>query len=167
MRESIGGAWIYGLVLGFVLLFTSFISLAISYNKVFKVKNEVVSIIEKYNGVNDKNKDIIANYLKTSGYSIKGASCDSIEDEASKGIAENKNYLDYMKVIANVGDDDSRTMCIKKVQREKNVYVYDIVLFYNFNIPAIGDIFKFKITGQTEDIYYPNDTNPYLNKLEP
>lgn len=163
MRESIGGAWIYALVLGFVLLFTSFISLAISYNKVFKVKNEVLSIIEKYNGVNDKNVDIIANYLKTSGYSIEGVDgntkCSSLgDDEATNFGSASPTGYKYFGAFNAVKDlKDDQTMCIKRIQREKNVYIYDVVLFYDFNIPVIGDIFKFKITGQSQDIYYPND----------
>ena len=162
MRESIGGAWIYALVLGFVLLFTSFISLAISYNKVFKVKNEVLSIIEKYNGVNDKNVDIIANYLKTSGYSIKGINgtkCSSLgeEEDTDFGSASTTGYKYFGDFTKKVNIADDKTMCIKRIQRERNVYIYDVVLFYDFNIPVIGDIFKFKITGQSQDIYYPRD----------
>ena len=45
MRESIGGAWLYSLIVIFVLLFTGFLALAINYTKVFRVKNEVISII--------------------------------------------------------------------------------------------------------------------------
>ncbi len=167
MRESIGGAWIYALVLGFVLLFTSFISLAISYNKVFKVKNEVLSIIEKYNGVNEKNKDIISNYLNTSGYSAEGINADKCkdidEDEATE--INRTGYKSYGEVVGDVKLSDDKTMCIKRIQREKNVYIYDVVLFYDFNIPLISEVFnfKFKISGQSQDIYYPNDL-PNLTK---
>ena len=48
MRETIGNTFIIKLVIVFTLLFSAFLALAISYNKVFRMKNEVLSIIEKY-----------------------------------------------------------------------------------------------------------------------
>ena len=54
MRETIGNTFIIKLVIVFTLLFSAFLALAISYNKVFRMKNEVLSIIEKYEGINEK-----------------------------------------------------------------------------------------------------------------
>ena len=159
MRESVGGAWIYGLVLGFVLLFTSFIALAINYNKVFKVKNEVLSMIEKYNGVNEVNKGIINNYLNNSGYSMTNITCSNYSgEEGLKSGETGSGYINYQKDIMGI-NPPQQDMCIRRVKRgdSGNVYAYDIILFYDLDVPIIGDIFKFKVTGRTQDIYYPND----------
>ena len=47
MRESIGGAWLVGIVITFVVLFTSYLALSVNYSKAFKVKNEIISLIAK------------------------------------------------------------------------------------------------------------------------
>ena len=51
MRESIGGTWLIGLVITFMLLFVAYLTVMINYSTAFKNKNEVVSIIEKYEGL--------------------------------------------------------------------------------------------------------------------
>ena len=52
MRESIGTQTIFKAVLIFTFLFSGFIAVAITYNKAYKIKNEVINILEKYEGVN-------------------------------------------------------------------------------------------------------------------
>ena len=68
MRETIGNTFIIKLVIVFTLLFSAFLALAISYNKVFRMKNEVLSIIEKYEGINDTSLNVINNYFYSNGY---------------------------------------------------------------------------------------------------
>ena len=48
MKEVYGSTWTLQLMIGFILLFVAFLTLTITYSKVFKLKNEVLSIIEKY-----------------------------------------------------------------------------------------------------------------------
>ena len=45
MRQSIGGTWLFSLMIIFILLFTAYLAVAINYSKSFKVKNEVINII--------------------------------------------------------------------------------------------------------------------------
>ena len=40
MRESIGGAWLFGIVIVFITLFASFLTYSISYTKAFNTKNK-------------------------------------------------------------------------------------------------------------------------------
>ena len=51
MKEAIGTTWTYTLVLVFTLIFTGFLVLSLAYAKAFKVKNEMTTIIEKYEGL--------------------------------------------------------------------------------------------------------------------
>ena len=67
MRESIGATWILQLVIIFMLIFVAFLALSVNYTKAYKIKNEVVTIIEKYEGVSSKKEgsiEIINNYLR-------------------------------------------------------------------------------------------------------
>ena len=68
MRESIGGAWILGIVMTFIVLFASFLAISINYAKAFKVKNNVVDLIEKNEGMTDNAVSDIYGYLQSQGY---------------------------------------------------------------------------------------------------
>ena len=46
MRESIGGAWLFGIVIVFIFLFAAFLTYSISYTKAFNIKNEIINYIE-------------------------------------------------------------------------------------------------------------------------
>ena len=153
MRESVGGAWVYGLVLTFVLMFTAFIALAINYNKVFRVKNDVLSFIEKYNGVNSENFELINDYLKTSGYSMSGIDCNnySVEDQTNS----TSSYVEFHDKFIPNEKNNNQNMCIRRIANG-DIDNYEIILFFDLKIPVIGDIFKFKVTGKTEDIHFPN-----------
>ena len=48
MRESFGGAFMIKLVLVFIVIYISFMAVAINYAKVFRVKNNVINILEQY-----------------------------------------------------------------------------------------------------------------------
>ena len=146
MREGISLTTIFRAIIIFTFLFTIFIALAISYNKAYKIKNETLSIIEKYEGITDKSLQIINNYLDKSGYNIKNscqdgefgvASLDSvILDEVSASSA-NRNYY----------------YCLSETLEGNKIH-YNIRIFYKFNLPYIGDLLTFSINGETKDIKY-------------
>ena len=50
MRESIGGLWLFSIVITFIVLFVSFLAYSISYTRAFKVKNEIINYIERAEG---------------------------------------------------------------------------------------------------------------------
>ena len=52
MREAIGGTWLFGLVITFIVFFASFLAISINYSKAFNVKNNIVDLISKYEGNN-------------------------------------------------------------------------------------------------------------------
>jgi len=54
MRHSIGGMWLLQLMVLFIFLFAAYIILTLNYSRTIKIKNEVVSMIEKYEGLNDE-----------------------------------------------------------------------------------------------------------------
>lgn len=168
MRESIGGAWLYGLVIGFIILFTSFLTIAINYTKVFKVKNEVTSIIEKQEGFTTNTRKLpggsltlIGNYLKSSGYTNKGRCPGGANKNKWFGFIEESNRL-------NQANNGKYLFCVKKSisvkkipsGKEKNSYYYDLVFFFKVDLPIIGELITFKIEDQTFNIYDAHDNIP-------
>lgn len=151
MRESVGGTWIVGLVITFMLLFVSYLTIMINYSSTFKTKNEVVQIIEKYEGLSTNvggSVDIINNYLRNSGYSATGK-CDNnwygITDLTRARFTKNANNAFY---------------CVKRsdLTRDKDIEsgYFDIQLFIQFDLPILGQIGQFRVKGQTIKINHIN-----------
>lgn len=151
MKESIGESWTIQLIAAFVLLFVAFLSLMIAYSRCFKVKNEVVSIIEKYETL-EKSKSIISDYMDASGYTGTGT-CKKNEDG---GIKATKTYCLKDSGLDAINDTTTGCRACIEQQNDNNnhVTVYRVSLFYNFNIPAFGRLATFEVTGKTIDLKY-------------
>lgn len=145
MRAAIGTQTIFKAILVFTLIFVAFITVAITYNKAYKLKNETIAILERYEGIDSKSQtvSIINNYLRNNGYSSKGK-CDTNNKEY--GIAD----LNSTKFE---NSDKNYYYCISTEQKGNSVY-YNIKMFSKFNVPFLGDIFTFRITGRTKGVKY-------------
>ena len=145
MRESIGSTWLYGIVLAFILLFSAFLSIAIHYSRVFKIKNESLSILEKYEGYNSTSREIINQYFKATGYNATG----KCPDTTYYGETSLNNTGSS---ILNATSRDKYYYCIK----ENNQGGFEIILFFKVDLPIVGDIATMRINGETKPIRYKN-----------
>ena len=159
MRTSTGSIWLIGLVVTFMLIFVSFLSLTISYNKVFKIKNEALTFIEKYEGLKDGNNGsikLINNYLMYNNYNTMHY-CEE-GDYGSKNLSS----LELEKVV---NKKEKYYYCISKRSTKRgnleNRTKYSVKFFYKFNLPVIGEILTFEVTGETIDINFPADKLEY------
>lgn len=146
MKESIGTTWIFGMVLIFILIFSSFLVLMINYSKVFSQKNEVVSILEKYEGYSSTSRTIIDNYLTASSYKTTGVCPDG--------------YYGATSLDGKSGDVNQSSSYYYCINRDGNKY--EVILFYSFNLPVLGDFTKFNITGETNNIILSEDDDKYI-----
>lgn len=166
MRESIGGAWLFTLVISFILLFTGFLCVAVNYNKAFKVKNEVIDYIEREEGLTlgttGKTGDaggsieLINTFLKQNGY-------------ASIGKCEN-GWMGVSSLDGNaesVSSDKKYYYCVQKksVNDSSNKYksYYKVRVFFKFELPIFGDFTTFHVDGETTQIEYPGDCYTWGN----
>lgn len=152
MRESIGGTWLFTIVIVFIVLFTSFLALSINYSKAFKVKNGIVNIVEKNEGLSAKAKEEIKDYLSSVGYVVY-SSCPSYTHvsnlESAKGFERSATNLSrYKYCIARVIDNNGNI--------QKNYY--KVTVFFRVDLPIFGEIFTFPITGETKPIYFADDS---------
>ena len=53
MKDSIADIWLLGLIIVFILIFACYITITINYTASFKLKNEMLSIIERHKGMTD------------------------------------------------------------------------------------------------------------------
>ena len=180
MREAISGTWLFQLVIVFILLFVGYLTLSLNYSKSFRVKNEVISIIEREEGMTSGVSTeygavgLIANYLKNSGYSTKGK-CPTDENTEYGTMSRytesswfGVDSLDATNIESNTSNllkpADKNTeyyYCVKKIwgyyPKESQIAYYKVQLFFHFDLPVFGSIAKFRVTGQTIDIQYPQD----------
>ena len=152
MREAIGGTWLLTIVLVFIVLFSSFLALSINYSKAFKVKNGIVNIIEKNEGLSDDSQDEIKDYLTTVGYLIYSSCPKNLTEQGDKTkLAGFEHYAananKYLYCVAKTDDDSGN---IKKSY-------YKVTVFFRVDLPILGEIFTFPISGETKPIYFAKD----------
>ena len=156
MREAIGGTWLFGIVITFIVFFASFLAVSINYAKAFDVKNNIVDLISKYEGNNPCARKKIGEYLKTDGYLVPGTCPEKNDKNPYEYIAYN---LDGSKSSSNKG-----YYCISKDANDASTTVIDkeffrVVMFLKIDLTMFGDLTTFRIKGETESIYFPNDTS--------
>lgn len=140
MRDAFGGAFSIKLMLIFLMLYVSFICVAINYARAFRVKNEIINIIEQYEGYNTKNQsavdEAINQYLFGTGY-----------------------HIDYNDVsnVSSCTELKGHGYCIVKMSTDPEYYKVETYMV--FNIPIIdtftGINFPIAIRGETRRIEIP------------
>lgn len=152
MRQAIGGGWLIQLMILFILLFAGYIILTLDYNKSVQVKNEAISILEKYEGLNENSITLLNNYLANSGYKVTGP-CEE-KDGTYGALSLGDTELE------EVSEGNTYSYCIKKYKGANTSYYYQITLFYRFNLPVLGSISHFTIKGSTAN-FQPKDDIAY------
>lgn len=147
MRQSIGGTWTLQLMILFILIFVGYIILTLDYSRTVKVKNETISIIEKYNGLNNNSIAALNKFLSTSGEYTLGV-CENEEGVyGSKSLESNLNSNTLEK-----GDGTKEYYyCIRKYPGTGKTNYYQITLFYHFNLPILGNFSTFKVIGSSSN----------------
>ena len=162
MRESIGGAWLFGIVVTFVFLFAGFLTYSINYTRAFNTKNQIINYIEQAEGftmselaLDNVDKDALskdpsvqgkAYYLITTmGYdkdTAKDAKCPEIKDELGVTRKSNKMIGGYcVTKICHSGSGKSNTQ-------------YKVTAFVALRIPVVNIVVSIPISGETRTIYY-------------
>ena len=161
MRESIGGAWLMGLVITFILFFVAFLSITSNYTKAFRIKNEMLDFIEREEGMTTSRSNnlgmgampLINNYLFLSGYGGQGK-CDegwygvtslSTEILAYEERQPGKNY--YYCFRKEAGFDENNP----------NRSFYEVNVFFRLDIPVIGSLLNLKVAGTSNTVSFPAD----------
>lgn len=159
MRQAIGTTWIMQLVIIFMLIFVAFLALTINYTKAFKIKNELISIIERNEGIKetaDGSVGLINNYLLYNNYTVQG-SC-----EVGEYGGKDLNINTISEVIAG----EKYSYCVKKISTSTPTTPkrarYEVRIFFRFSLPIIGDLITFPVEGTTINI-----TNSVENDLDP
>ena len=138
MKTVSESTWTFQMIIFFILIFACFLTLVLSYNKAYTIKNRMLNIIEKYEGVTPTSAELINDYIYNKGYTNTGK-CP-------------ENWMGAINIDGEfeLSKSDNRYLyCFKKSYKNNLVY-YDVKVFFRFNLPVIGSIANYEIDGTTK-----------------
>ena len=128
MREAMGGALLIKLVMFFIILYVCFFSIAINYSITFRVKNQIINIIEAYEGI------------------------EHAQPEIDKYIASVSYYKANVGSFAIENANCSHGYCIEEIDAVRGKY-YRVTTYVTFDFPIIGRFTNFPVSGESKVIF--------------
>ena len=156
MRESIGTVSLLNFVIFFILLVFAFLIGTFSYYKAYKVNNNMVAIIEKYEGFNElaykeieRNLDTLAyQRVEFNCYNSKKSRFHLINYNENKEINSSQRKYNGYCVSVKTWDSSSNE------KNSKDRYdSYQVTTVITFNFPIIQDVIKLRVSSRTNRIY--------------
>ena len=143
MREALGSVWTIQIILIFMILINAYLAFSVNYTKAFRIKNNIISIIETNEGFTEGARLQIEELMLDSGYSV------SYQNMVSSGCKEGN----YKAIQNNAGG-----FCIKLNRAGDRSGYYSIKTYISIDIPILGSFFgsfpnTFAIKGETKTIY--------------
>ncbi len=189
MKAGISNIWLLGMIAIFIFIFSAYVIISVNYTKSFKMKNEVLSIIERgkgFTGLNggstamgtDMSSKIVPGkhvkgqvatfqtiniYLLGNAYQATGY-CPTEEDETDcwYGVTSLDNFEYEYPAKANT----RYYYCFAKFRKGNDAqtnkytrYFYKVRLFYKMEFAAIMSFLSVKVDGKTADIVDVQDIN--------
>ncbi len=153
MKESIGNALLFYIIITFVIILIAFFVGSLSYSKAFKVKNRIIETIEKEEGFTANAKTEIDEWLKagengksgigyrvnTNGGNANSTNCATVDGGTLVNPASNYQYCVY-----------ELTSCGKKADEARCGKYYRVTTYMFFDVPVIGDMIKIPVSGETK-----------------
>ena len=145
MRDAIGQVFALQVILAFVLLINGYMAYSVNYTRAFRVKNQIINIIEQYEGPeNDEGKAKINQYVRTMNYDVSKKLKKKKRGEGFTCFQEGWCYRGTNVSTADADGDRTGTY-------------YTVVTFVNIDIPVINNLIGLgnflEVTGETRTIY--------------
>ena len=144
MRESFGGAFMIKLVLVFIVIYISFMAVAINYAKAFRVKNNVINILEQNQFMLGDDITVIDDYLAKVPYDLND----------NNSVKRNCNNTEFGSKKENT-DLTNRGVCITQFSDDKtNDVYYKVTSYISIEFPFFDIYMTLPISGETKVIRY-------------
>lgn len=140
MRESIGQAFLFNLIIVIIVVIMFILIGAMAYSKTYKIKTKIVDIVEKYRGYTGEAKTEIEAYLSSIGYKINQNATQQCRSNKGQSLTNTSTIYHYC-----VYEYDS-----EGINRGK---YYGVTTYIYFEFPLIGDLIEIPIYGETEVFY--------------
>lgn len=142
MRDAFGSTFMFRLIIIFIVFYVSFMTIAVCYAKVFRIKNGIIDILEQnqYNYVNNTSVQNIV-YGKVDAYLSSFAYDYSGNQDIQKLCKQDDGKL------SNNG------ACIIPIKSGENVY-YRVKVYLVITFPVFSRNFIIPVSGDTETIAF-------------
>lgn len=146
MRDAFGGAFSIKLMLIFLILYITFICVAMNYARAFRVKNRIINIIEEQEGYTTTTKTLIENYLAGTGYHITYAQTKDFNIFTGSGSGDSISSCSQSQ-FGNYG------YCVVNSPSSSSSYnIYKVETYMVFTLPIVQAHFPIAIRGETRII---------------
>ncbi len=140
MREAFGGTFTIQLILLFLAIYIAFIAVALNYAKAFRVKNQIINIIEQNEGFDFDN-------------SAEG----SAQNEIQKYLGRVSYYVNLTNIKNNNINDNykcySEGYCVEKMgSTDIEGTYYKVTTYVNIDMQVFNLKFTIPIQGETRKI---------------
>lgn len=151
MRDAIGQVFALQVILAFVLLINGYMAYSVNYTRAFRVKNQIVNIIEQYEGPTDEAMAKIGSYVDGMTYRVPQTLINNFRNRYASNNGDGEVICqDGWCYIAH----DVRTT---GGDGEMNGTYYSVVTFVNIDIPVINNLIGLgdflSVSGETRTIY--------------
>ena len=142
MRDAFGSTFMFRLIIIFIVVYVTFATIAVSYAKTFRIKNQLIDIVEQNQldfseGINQRNSSIIDSFLNDFNYHY----------------GTDNNVIQTCKGSGGFLTDNGA--CIKKINDSSDSHsgtVYYLVTVYMVvHVPVIDYSVVIPISGRTKD----------------
>ncbi len=148
MRDAIGGTVTIVIISFFILLVNGYLAFNVNYTKAFRVKSEIISIIEENEGHTTHAQSQIAAYLQSMNYGVS--------QNMTSQVASDSNYTctDYGYCVAAYNAGVGTYLD----EGYEGTY-YHVITFVNMDIPILAQVLPllanqmFQVDGETKTIY--------------
>ena len=159
MREAIGATWLLGIVISFIALFSGYLAFSINYSNAFRMKDGIVERIEKHGGPNKEAIEDIGNLMNEIAYSSKGKCVDFFSNTDLNWGGVNRNQVTK---AWDVSSGEAFNYCLQRVDAvntngKLSASYYKVYVFFSISLPIINNSSFFYVTGETSNIYFPED----------
>lgn len=139
MRESIGSAFLYNMIIVFIVIVFAILAATLTYYKAFKVNTRIINSIEKFEGYNDLALKNIQNTLTTIGYMFReDHSCPRTKN-GGKLETEDKKFRYCVYFFDNDGDNKH--------------YSYGVITYITLDFPILNRFLQIPIYTKSNRIY--------------
>lgn len=139
MKDAFGGSFILRIMLVFFVVFICFMTVAINLSKTYRIKNNIINILERSNpknfdtNGNNDTKSKIDSYLRRVAYNYNNQ---KIKDDCTDNGG---------KLLSGV--------CIVEKKENNSVY-YRVITYFVVDFPLFDLGILIPISGETKTIYY-------------
>lgn len=139
MRDSFGGAFMLNMALVFIVVYIAFLAVAINYAKAFRVKNNVINILEQYQyagGPHEQAIREVEEYLPRASYNM--ANNDKVEQHCDD---QSNSFL------------TDHGVCIINESGRRSPMYFKVITYISIDFPFFNIHLTVPISGETKSIY--------------